>query len=466
MNNLNNMMEARKIHFIGIGGSGMSGIASVLHDIGYEVSGSDINNSSNLESLISKGLNITIGHREENILGKEVVVISSAISSDNIEVIAARNLGIPIIMRAQMLAELMRFSYGIAVAGTHGKTTATSILVHILCKAGIDPTYIIGGKIIDSSNAGLGTSQYLVAEADESDASFIHLQPIISVITNIDKDHLVNHSNNFDTLKENFVKFIHNLPFYGLCIININDIEILSIMDKISRPIKTFGIEKKCDYMAKKIDISDESSVYKVVEDSEEYEIKFNMPGRHNIFNSLSAISVARELGVKIKDIQESLKNFHGIKRRFEILGDFRFKKGTFKWIDDYGHHPSEIREILYSIKNIWPKRRIIFIFQPHRYTRTKELYEQFKEVLINTECLILTDIYPAGEEKIENISGYSLFESVKKYNKNIFYVENIDDLDNIVNSNICDNDILLTMGAGDISKFVENYLKYLKNDK
>ena len=303
------MFNVKRIHFIGIGGSGMSGIASILCDLGYEVSGSDINSSPTTESLTQKKIKIYIGHNKNNILSKDVVVVSSAIDKKNVELSYAKELNIPIIKRAEMLAELMRFSFGIAIAGTHGKTTTTSILSHILNEAGYDPTYIIGGKIIDSSNAKLGKSEYLIAEADESDASFLHLQPLMSVITNIDKDHLENHKNSFDVLKKNFKEFVNNLPFYGLCILNISDINTKSIINKISRPIKTFGFDENADYRV----ISKNSDSIPVIFDYKEndkvYEMQINLPGEHNILNCLAALAVSRELSVPIKDIQKSVKS-------------------------------------------------------------------------------------------------------------------------------------------------------------
>ena len=453
------MMRVKRIHFIGIGGSGMSGIASILNDLGYVVSGSDLNSSKNIELLIKKGINISIGHNKDNILSKDVIVISSAVKQDNIEVIYAKDLNIPIIKRAEMLAELMRFSYGIAVAGTHGKTSTTSIVSHILNEANYDPTYIIGGKILNAGNSKLGSSDYLIAEADESDASFLHLQPLMSVITNIDKDHLENHQNSFDILKKNFLEFINNLPFYGLCLLNLNDINTKSIISKISRPVKTYGIDIIADYKAKSIELNSIPSKYLYIENDKEYEIKLNMPGRYNAMNSLAALSIARELEIPIKIIQKAIENFPGISRRFEIVGEYKVNNKKFKWIDDYGHHPTEMKEVLETINNVWSDKKIIMIFQPHRYSRTAEHFSQFVDILKNVNNLILMDVYAANEVAIDNISSEVLLDEIRKYNENVKLINDHKKLEKYVNQKVNDNDILLTMGAGDISKF-KNYYK------
>ena len=456
------MFNVKRIHFIGIGGSGMSGIASILCDLGYEVSGSDINSSPTTESLTQKKIKIYIGHNKNNILSKDVVVVSSAIDKKNVELSYAKELNIPIIKRAEMLAELMRFSFGIAIAGTHGKTTTTSILSHILNEAGYDPTYIIGGKIIDSSNAKLGKSEYLIAEADESDASFLHLQPLMSVITNIDKDHLENHKNSFDVLKKNFKEFVNNLPFYGLCILNISDINTKSIINKISRPIKTFGFDENADYRV----ISKNSDSIPVIFDYKEndkvYEMQINLPGEHNILNCLAALAVSRELSVPIKDIQKSLKSFPGIKRRYEIIGEFTIENKKFTWIDDYGHHPTEIKEVLRSVKKVWHDKNITMIFQPHRYSRTEEHFNYFIDVLKGVDKIVLMDIYSANEKRIENISSSVMADQIKKYNNNVSLINNHQEIEKFIQKNIVNDSILLTMGAGDISKFINSYKKIL----
>ena len=426
------MMRVKNIHFIGIGGSGMSGIASILSDLGYKVSGSDLNSSKTTDLLKKKNIKISIGHDISNVLLKDVIVVSSAVKEDNIEYVHAKNLNIPIIQRAEMLAELMRFSYGIAIAGTHGKTSTTSILSHILNVANYDPTYIIGGKIINSGNFRLGSSDYLIAEADESDASFLHLQPLMSVITNIDKDHLENHENSFDILKKNFLEFINNLPFYGLCLLNIDDINTRSIINRISRPIKTFGVDEQADYQAKSICVDKIPAKYSYIENGSIYEIKLNMPGKHNVMNSLAALSIARELGVPIKVIQEALENFPGISRRFEIIGEFKINKNTFTWVDDYGHHPTEMKEVLETIKKVWANRKLVMVFQPHRYSRTAEHFNQFIEILKNVDHLVLMDIYAASEKPLDNINSEAIVSEIKKYNKKVVLINDEDELSNI----------------------------------
>ena len=453
------MKRVKKVHFIGIGGSGMSGIASILNDLGYEVTGSDLNSSKNTEQLIKKGIDISIGHNKDNILSKDVIVISSAVQQDNVEFTYAKKLNIPIIKRAEMLAELMRFSYGIAIAGTHGKTTTTSILSFILNEAKYDPTYIIGGKINNAGSSKLGSSDYLIAEADESDASFLHLQPLMSIITNIDKDHLENHKNSFDVLKKNFLEFISNLPFYGLCLLNLNDINTKSIINKISRPFKTYGLDILADYNGKTLSINSIPSTFIYTENDMEYEIKSNMPGRYNAMNSLAALSLARELGIPIKTIQKAIESFPGISRRFEIHGEFEVNDKKFTWVDDYGHHPTEIKEVLETINNVWKEQRVVMVFQPHRYSRTAEYFSQFVDTLKNVQDLILMEIYAANEREIENISSSAMVEEISKYGVNVVLINNHKKLKNFINQTINNNDILLTMGAGDISKF-NNYFK------
>ena len=452
------MSRVKKIHFIGIGGSGMSGIALILCDLGYEVSGSDLNVSATTDNLKNKHIEIFIGHKKENILSKDVVVVSSAIDKDNPELKYAKQLGIPVIKRAEMLAELMRFSFGVAIAGTHGKTTTTSILSHIMNEAKFDPTYIIGGKIIDSSNAKLGSSEYLLAEADESDASFLHLQPLMSVITNIDKDHLENHKNSFDFLKKNFIAFVNNLPFYGLCLLNISDINTKSIINKISRPIKTFGFDKNSDFYAIPRDLNNIPVIFDYKENDKMHEMQFNMPGEHNVLNCLAAIAVSRELGISVRNIQKSLKSFPGIKRRFEILGNYKTNNKSFIWIDDYGHHPTEIKEVLRTIKKVWEKKNITMVFQPHRYSRTAEHFNYFIDVLKSVDNLILMEIYSANEKIIDNISSEAIASEIKKFNKNVLLINDHNMIANYVDNNISNDDILLTMGAGSISKFINYY--------
>ena len=454
--------KKEKIHFIGIGGSGMSGIASVLCDLGYDVSGSDIIYSSTVKNLEDKGITVKIGHHKKNILGKDILVISSAIDKKNVELKEGLKLNIPVIQRAQMLAELMRFNYGVAIAGTHGKTTTTSILVHILCYANFDPTYIIGGKILNSKSSSLGSSEYLIAEADESDASFLNLTPNIAVITNIDNDHLINHDNSFDKLKDNFIKFSNNIPFYGKCIINKSDKNILKIEKKIYRKKISFSVSRKANYMVTKIKNNFLSSEFIVKEKKKKYAVTLNIPGFHNIENALAAIATAREMGVNIKDIQNSIPSFLGIKRRFELLGEYKVDQNSFYWIDDYGHHPTEILAVYNSVKEIWPKRKILVVFQPHRYSRTKDLSKEFKKTFSKIDELIILDIYAASEKNKDKIDINKMFKENLSTKKAI-HVKGFKNLEKYLLKNIQNEYVLITMGAGDISKFVLSFKNHKK---
>ncbi len=459
------MSRVKNIHFIGIGGSGMSGIALILNDLGYTISGSDISASKTTDFLKKKNIKVYIGHKKNNVFSKNVVVVSSAIKDSNVEYVHAKKLNIPVIQRAEMLAELMRYSYGIAIAGTHGKTSTTALLSYILGEAKYDPTYIIGGKIINYSNAKLGSSDYLIAEADESDASFLHLQPMISVITNIDKDHLENHQGSFCVLKKNFVKFVNNMPFYGLCLINKSDINTMSLINDLARPIKTFGIDVDSDYKAISVDVSKSMAEYTYIENDKRYKIKLNVSGKHNVLNSLAALSVARELNIPIKVIQNALINFPGVSRRLEIIGYFTIKEKKFMWIDDYGHHPTEIKAVINAIKNIWANREIIIIFEPHRYSRVAEHFDQFVDVLQDVDRVILMNIYAASETKIKNISSAIMIKEISRYNKKAKLLNSHEEISDFIDKTISSDDILLTMGAGDILKFVNFYKKKLSKN-
>ena len=460
------MSRVKKIHFIGIGGSGMSGIALILCDLGYEVSGSDLNVSATIDNLKNKCIKIFIGHKKENILSKDVVVISSAIDKDNPELKYAKQLGIPVIKRAEMLAELMRFSFGVAIAGTHGKTTTTSILSHIMNEAKFDPTYIIGGKIIDSSNAKLGSSEYLLAEADESDASFLHLQPLMSVITNIDKDHLENHKNSFDFLKKNFIAFVNNLPFYGLCLLNISDINTKSIINKISRPIKTFGFDKNSDFYAIPRDLNNIPVIFDYKENDKMHEMQFNMPGEHNVLNCLAAIAVSRELGISVKNIQKSLKSFPGIKRRFEILGNYKTNNKSFIWIDDYGHHPTEIKEVLRTIKRVWEKKNITMVFQPHRYSRVQNLYGDFCRSFNDVDVVLVLPVYAAGEKEGSH-THEDLYKGILDHgHRNVHYASSLQAGLDWVQHYVESGDVVVSLGAGNVNWIVYSLRDWILADE
>ncbi len=386
----------QRIHFVGIGGTGMSGIAEVLLNLGYAVSGSDIKESATTARLADLGITITIGHQRENITQVDVVVVSSAIDRKNPEVDEAYQQRIPVIPRAEMLAELMRFRFGIAVAGTHGKTTTTSLTASLLAEGGLDPTFVIGGRLNSAgTNAQLGSGRYLVAEADESDASFLYLQPMIAIVTNIDHDHMETYENSYSRLKETFIEFLHHLPFYGLAVLCLDDEGVREILPSLSKPVVTYGVHEDADFRA--INIRQEGMhTYFTVQRRGDYaplEITLNMPGWHNMLNSLAAIAVATKLAVDDVAIQCSLSAFKGIGRRFQIQGDFPVKNGIVTFVDDYGHHPRELAATLEALKQAYAPRRSIVIFQPHRYTRTRDLFEDFVQVLAGVDVLILMDI-------------------------------------------------------------------------
>lgn len=450
------MGRVRHIHFVGIGGAGMSGIAEVLHNLGYEVSGTDVNESRVTEHLRSMGIKINLGHKSNYINGSDVVVYSSAVRSDNPELISAGQQRIPVIPRAQMLAELMRFHSGIAVAGTHGKTTTTSLIASLLAEAGLDPTYVIGGLLNSAgSHARLGSGKYLVAEADESDASFHHLQPVMAVLTNIDPDHLENYGGDYQELKSNFAEFINRLPFYGLAVVCIDNQGSRDITQSFTKSFITYGIENEADFRAVKIRQDGPVTRFNVIHGNDEnwLEVKLNMPGRHNVLNALAAIAVATELGVDKHVITNALSGFLGIARRCDILGELCIDNKSVLVIDDYAHHPEEIAAILSAIRAGWPDRRIAVIFQPHRYTRTRDLFEEFCSILSGVDVLILLDIYSAGETPIEGITGRALSRAIEMNGKVVpVFVEKITDIESILPGIIKDRDILLILGAGNVS--------------
>ncbi len=451
--------KAKHVHFVGIGGVGMSGIAEVLLNLGFSVSGSDLKEGAAVQHLRSLGAIISIGHRAENISQTDVIVVSSAVSDKNPEVIEAKKRRIPVVPRAAMLAEIMRFRYGIAVAGTHGKTTTTSLLASVLAEGGLDPTFVIGGKLNSAgTNARLGESRYLVAEADESDASFLFLQPMISIVTNIDADHMDTYDGDFEKLKQTFVEFLHHLPFYGTAVLCIDDENIASILSDVSRPFKTYGFSEDADYRASHIQHNGSVCHFRVSSPENEnwLNIKMNMSGDHNIQNAMAAIVVAHQLGVDDQSILDALVSFSGIARRFQVYGGLTFKgeagSKNAMLIDDYGHHPTEIKSMLKTIRDGWPKNRMVVVFQPHRYTRTRDLFEDFANVLIEPDVLIMTEVYPAGEEKIQEADGRSLTRAVRLRGKHDpVFVESIDDVPAVLENLIEDGDIVLTLGAGDV---------------
>jgi UDP-N-acetylmuramate--alanine ligase len=457
------MRRIKNIHFIGIGGVGMSGIAEVFHNLNYVISGSDIAESATVKHLRGLGIKIHMGHQSDNIDNVHVVVISTAIDEENEEIIAAKAKRIPIVRRAEMLAELMRFRQGIAVAGTHGKTTTTSLIASVLAQGGIDPTYVIGGKLNSSaSHAKLGLSDYLVAEADESDASFLYLQPMMSIITNIDKDHLSTYEGDFERLKQTFIEFLHHLPFYGLAILCIDDPVVREVMSDIARPVLTYGESDDADVRITNIVARGAKTVFSVMLPNvqEPLDIVLNLTGKHNVLNATAAISVAYELDVDSQSIIQSLAEFAGIGRRFQITEEVKVDAGTVMHVDDYGHHPNEIKATVSGIRAAWPEKRLAVVFQPHRYSRTRDLFEDFSQVLSEVDQLILLDVYPAGEKHIKDADGRSLARSIRGRGKvDPVFVEELKNLDEVVKTVLQDNDIFLTLGAGSIGAWSAKFL-------
>ena len=450
------MRRIQNIHFVGIGGSGMSGIAEVLLNQGYSITGSDIAINPSIINLRSLGASIFIGHDKVNISSADVVVKSSAVDFENEEIKEAFKSNIPVIRRAQMLAELMRFRHGIAVAGTHGKTTTTSILAAILAEDQKDPTFIIGGKVNSlGTSAKLGESHYLVAEADESDASFVHLQPLVAVITNIDFDHMETYEHDIEKLKSTYVSFLHNLPFHGLAVVCADDINIESILQRISRPCITYGFSEKADVQITEFKSSQNKSEFKINNKSQNksLSIKLNMPGKHNALNVAAAATVALDEGTSCNVIETALKNFSGVSRRFEEIISIKKPGCEITYVDDYGHHPSEIRATLDAARLGWPNRKIILIFQPHRFSRTRDLYSDFVDVLSNVDFLILMNIYSAGESSIPEVNSKNLSNDISRNCKSESH--NLNDPDLIVKKlvgSLSNNDLIITQGAGDIS--------------
>ena len=449
------MREIHRVHFVGIGGVGMCGIAEVLLNLGYEVSGSDVKENSATSRLQKQGARVCIGQHADNVKDVEVVVVSTAIPADNVEVVAAREHRIPVIRRAEMLAEIMRFRYGIAIAGTHGKTTTTSLAASVLIEGDLDPTYVIGGKLNSAAtNAKLGTGKYFVAEADESDASFLLLQPMVAVVTNIDADHLETHDGDFEKYKQSFVEFLHHLPFYGRAIICLDDPVNREILSEVSRPVVTYGIDANADVKAKNIKCNGMQCEYDLVlpGESETLKITLNMPGKHNVLNSLAALTVAHLLGVNGQAMQRALQSFDGIGRRMQQYGEIKTSKGKLLLVDDYGHHPTEIKATLEAAKNAWSDRRIVVVFQPHRYTRTRDLFEDFSKVLSAADALIVTEVYSAGEEHVAGADGRALCGAIRARGRvNPVFVGNLDELSSSIIDVVEDGDVLLTLGAGSI---------------
>jgi UDP-N-acetylmuramate--alanine ligase len=449
------MGNIHTIHFVGIGGVGMAGIAEVLISLGYQVQGSDLKAGRSTERLTRLGAQIRIGHAADNLGSADVVVVSSAVSRDNPEVIEAQSRRVPVVPRAEMLAELMRFRHGIAVAGTHGKTTTTSLVASILAEGGFDPTFVIGGRLESvDANARLGAGRYLVAEADESDASFLHLQPMMAVVTNIDADHLVAYDGDIDRLKQGFLDFLHNLPFYGLAVMCSDDANARELIPRLGRRVLSYGFDERADVRGSKLAQRGLRTSFELDHPAfggaESFEL--NLAGRHNALNAMAAITVALELGVDIEAIRSALDSFSGVDRRLQVLATVETESGPVLFVDDYGHHPTEIAATLAAARDAWSRRRIVVVFQPHRYTRTKDLFDDFARVLSECDALLLLPVYPAGEEPISGADSKSLARAIRARGAvEPVLVDDLEALPGVLGNILKRDDVVLTLGAGSI---------------
>lgn len=460
------MRRIHCIHFVGIGGVGMSGIAEVLINLGYDVQGSDLKRNAVMRRLERLGAKIMIGHAAANVGAADVIVVSSAIRHDNPELIEAHARRIPVVPRAEMLGELMRFRYAIAVAGTHGKTTTTSMVASLLAEGGLDPTFVIGGRLVSAdSNARLGQGQYLVAEADESDASFIHLQPMIAIVTNVDHDHLGTHEGDFERLKQSFIDFLHNLPFYGLAVICADNAEAAALLPRISRPVVTYGIANEADVRAVNLVREGLLTRFEVLRPGKPpLAVCLNRPGTHNVLNALAAIAVATELDVADGAIQSALAKFAGIDRRLQQNGDVETPNGRVTLVDDYGHHPTELAATLEAVRQGWAGRRIVLAFQPHRYSRTRDLLDDFANVLAGVDALIVTEVYAAGEVPIAGADGKAICRAVRTHGRvEPIYLEKVEQLAETLKPIVREADVVVTMGAGSIGAVAAELPKTLR---
>jgi UDP-N-acetylmuramate--alanine ligase len=450
------MRRINTIHFVGIGGSGMGGIAEVLLNLGYRVQGSDLKPNAVTQRLTELGARLFTGHSASHVEGADVVVVSTAVSRENPELVRALELRIPVVPRAEMLGELMRFRSAIAVAGTHGKTTTTSLIASVLAEGGEDPTFVIGGRLKSAgTNARLGAGRYLVAEADESDASFLHLQPLIAVVTNIDNDHLGTHDGDFNRLRQSFVDFLHNLPFYGLAVLCVDDAEVRGILDRVGRPVTTYGLSAAADVRAVDIERKGLQTGYTVLRKggAAPLTVTVNLPGTHNVLNSLAAIAVASELGITDAAIQSGLARFQGVDRRLQFVGELATGTGKAVLIDDYGHHPTEIRATLEAVRQAYPGRRVVLAFQPHRYTRTRDLLDDFAAVLATADVLLVSEVYAAGEAPIAGADGRAICRAVRSRGQaEPVFLSRIEDLPDALRGLLHVDDVVLAMGAGNVS--------------
>ena len=452
------MRRIQRIHFVGIGGAGMGGIAEVMLNLGYRVSGSDLQENPVVIRLRGLGAKIDMGHASEHVADCDVLVVSSAVDESNPEVQAARQRLLPIVARAEMLAELMRFRYGIAVAGTHGKTTTTSLLASLLAEGGLDPTFVIGGLLNSAgANARLGAGNYLVAEADESDASFLYLQPMMAIVTNIDADHLGTYGGDFGRLRSSFLEFLHHLPFYGLAVLCADDPEVRGMLAEVGRPMLTYGTTEDCDIRADHILQSGMETRFEVClpESAGRFQATLNLPGRHSVLNALAAIGIAHELGVPVAAMQRALSGFQGIGRRFHRHAALQLSGGgEAMFIDDYGHHPREVEAVVAAVRGGWPGRRLVLAFQPHRYTRTRDLLDDFARVLSTVDLLLLSEVYAAGEDPIPGSDGRALARAIRvRGQTDPVFLDSAETLPAMLLGQLRDGDILLTMGAGDIGR-------------
>lgn len=463
----NGMGRIRHIHMIGIGGAGMGGIAEVLLNLGYEVSGSDLKANTVTQRLMGMGATVHIGHDASNIEQCDVVVTSSAVNEQNPEVIAARARRLPIVPRAEMLAELMRFRHGIAVAGTHGKTTTTSLIASLMAEGGLDPTFVIGGRLNSAgTNARLGSSHFLVAEADESDASFLYLQPMTAVVTNIDADHMATYGGDFGRLRQTFIEFLHHLPFYGIAVMCLDDAVVQEILPEVTRQVITYGIDSEADICATNLRQDGLYTHFTVSRPGqpEWLQVTLHMPGRHNVLNALAAIAVAHEVGVSDEAICRGLQQFTGVGRRFTLTAEVQTANGKVQLVDDYGHHPREVAATIQAARAAWPERRLVVAFQPHRYTRTRDLFDDFSGVLSEVDVLLMLEVYAAGEQPVPGADSRGLCRAIRARGLvDPIYVGEIAELSRTLSGVLQDGDVIITMGAGDIGAAAQSLPQQLE---
>ncbi len=469
---INRMRRIHCVHFVGIGGSGMSGIAEVMLSLGYAVQGSDLKPNKQTRRLEQQGAKVFIGHAAENASAADAIVVSSAVDDSNPEVAYAREKLMPVVSRAELLAELMRFRYSVAVAGTHGKTTTTSLVASLLAEGGLDPTFVIGGRLKSAdANARLGQSDYLVAEADESDASFVHLKPMLAVVTNIDADHMSTYDGDIEKLKTSFIEFLHNLPFYGLAVMCLDDPGVNEVLADVGRSVTTYGTHEDADVRATNIVYTAATTEFDVVRreqadaNTAALHVTMNLPGTHNVRNALAAIAVADELQIGNEAIAKALREFEGIDRRFQRIGDVKIESGSVMLVDDYGHHPTEIAATLSAAKSGWPEKRVVLVFQPHRYSRTRDLMDDFATVLSDTDVLVLLEVYAAGEDPIAGADGRAMARAVRSRGAvEPVFVESLDDVQGVLLDLLEDGDLVLTMGAGDIGAYANELPELLSS--